>query len=42
MDGSEAHGGYDRVMPDRFSAERDDRLMNSLVGGYAREIKDKS
>ena len=42
MDGSEAHGGYSRNMPERFAAERDDRLMNSLVGNYAREVKDKS
>jgi len=42
MDGSEAHGGYDRQMPNRFSAERDDRLMNSLVGKYAREVKDET
>ena len=42
MDGSEAHGGYKREMPDRFSAERDDRLMNSLTANYAREIKDET
>ena len=39
MDGSPAHGGYDRVIPKRFTEERDDRLMNSLVGKYAREVK---
>ena len=38
MDGSEAHGGYNRGMPDRFVAERDDRLMNSMVGAYSREV----
>merc|ERR1719199_9580 len=40
MDGSEAHGGYTRDMPARFAEERDDRLMNSLVSNYAREVKD--
>ena len=42
MDGSEAHGGYKRAMPDRFDAERDDRLMHSLVKNYAREVKDET
>ena len=33
------HGtGYERNMPNRFSEERDDRLMNSMDGAYAREI----
>ena len=27
-------------MPGRFSEERDDRLMNSLIDKYAREVKD--
>ena len=42
MDGAEAHGGYKREVPDRFSAERDDRLMNSLYKSYSREIKDET
>ena len=28
-------------MPERFSEERDDRLMNSLIQNYAIEMKDK-
>lgn len=36
MDGHDT--GYSRNMPSRFSEERDDRLMNSMVGAYAREI----
>ena len=36
MDGHDT--GYTRNMPNRFSEERDDRLMNSMVGSYAREI----
>ena len=39
MDGSPSAGGYSRVMPERFTAERDDRLMNSLIGKYSREVK---
>ena len=42
MDGSEAHGGYTRDMPHQFTQERDDRLMNSLVKNYAREVKDET
>ena len=38
MVGSDALGSYDRTMPKRFTQERDDRLMNSLVKNYAREI----
>ena len=30
--------GYVRDIPGRFTAERDDRLMNSLIGKYAREV----
>ena len=30
---------YKRDIPDRFSEERDDRLMNSLIKNYAVEIK---
>ena len=30
--------GYTRNMPNRFSEERDDRLMNSIDGVYAREV----
>ena len=36
---SDAFGGYTRVIPERFTQERDDRLMNSIVTKYAREIK---
>lgn len=39
MDGADTAGGYERGMPARFTEERDDRLMNSIVGKYAREIK---
>ena len=35
MDGHD--GGYERIIPARFEEERDDRLMNSMVGKYARE-----
>jgi len=38
MDGSEANGGYTRLIPTEFVAERDDRLMHSLVTKYAREV----
>ena len=36
MDGHDS--GYSRSMPARFSEERDDRLMNSMIGTYAREV----
>ena len=39
--GSPSYGfqdGYKRDMPSRFTLERDDRLMNSLIGKYAREV----
>ena len=39
MIGSSSDGGYTRPMPEEFAAERDDRLMNSLIGKYAREVK---
>ena len=39
MDGSPAAGGYTRVIPEEYTEERDDRLMNSLIKNYAREIK---
>ena len=39
MIGSPSASGYERPMPEEFSAERDDRLMNSLIGKYAREVK---
>ena len=29
--------GYSRVMPDQFTQESDDRLMNSIIGAYAVE-----
>ena len=41
MDKSDAHGGYKRVVPDRFTEERDDKLMESVIKTYAREIKVK-
>ena len=41
MDESDAAGGYERKMPERFSEERDDRLMNSVIKNYAREVKYK-
>jgi len=34
--------GYKRAMPDRFTEERDDRLMNSMIQSYALEMKDDS
>ena len=37
--GAEERGGYTRVMPARFTEERDDRLMNSLIKNYAREVR---
>merc|ERR1712046_344811 len=39
MDKSDAAGGYKRVVPDRFTEERDDQLMESVIKKYAREIK---
>merc|ERR1712167_477551 len=41
MDGADTTGGYKREMPARFDEERDDRLMNSVIGNYAREVKYK-
>ena len=37
--GSDERGGYTRNVPARFSEERDDRLMNSLISKYAREVR---
>ena len=34
--------GYERVVPDRFSEERDDTFMKSLIENYAIEMKDKN
>jgi len=31
---------YSRKIPDRFTEERDDRLMNSLIKTYSVEVKD--
>ena len=31
FDGAEAGEGYKRAVPDRFTEQRDDRLMNSLI-----------
>ena len=39
MHGSPSHGGYDRKVPSKYTTERDDRLMNSVISNYAREIK---
>ena len=39
MDGADTAGGYKRVVPERFSEERDDLLMESIIEKYAREIK---
>merc|ERR1711988_1781545 len=39
MNKSDAHGGYKRVVPERFTEERDDQLMESVIEKYAREIK---
>ena len=39
MDGSPSDGGYTREVPEQFTQERDDRLMNSLIKNYAREVK---
>lgn len=32
--------GYKREMPNQYTEERDDRLMNSLIENYALEMKD--
>merc|ERR1711937_945339 len=39
MDKSDAAGGYKRVVDYKFTEERDDQLMNSVLSNYAREIK---
>ena len=39
MDKSDAAGGYKREMDYKYTEERDDQLMNSIIGNYAREIK---
>ena len=31
LDGYEAFGGYNRHVPERFTQEKDDRLMHSLI-----------
>lgn len=36
---AETNGGYDREMPEQYTEERDDRLMNSLIKNYALEMK---
>merc|ERR1712167_454357 len=41
MDKADTTGGYKRVIPGRFTEERDDRLMNSIIKTYAREIQVK-
>ena len=42
FEGAGAQGGYERKMPSEFTEMRDDRLMNSLIGTYALEMKDES
>lgn len=37
--GADEKGGYTRVVPKRFTEMRDDRLMNSLISKYAREVR---
>ena len=37
--GADERGGYQRKVPGRFTEERDDRLMNSLISKYAREVR---
>ena len=39
LDGYEAFGGYTRHVPERFTQERDDRLMDSLIQKYSIEMK---
>lgn len=34
-------GGYERVVPERFTGPGDDTLMRSLIEKYAVELKDK-
>jgi len=41
MHKSDAFGGYEREIPERFEEERDDALMRSIIENYAREIKIK-
>ena len=36
MDGNDT--GYTRNIQNRFTEERDDRLMNSMIGAYSREV----
>ena len=31
--------GYHRIVPNQYREMRDDRLMNSLISNYAREVK---
>jgi len=40
FDGADAAKGYYREVPEEFTEERDDRLMNSLIKTYALEMKD--
>ena len=37
--GADERGGYKRAVPVEFQAERDDRLMHSLITKYAREVR---
>jgi hypothetical protein len=40
FDEAETDGGYKRLVPEQYTEERDDRLMNSLIKNYALEMKD--
>ena len=42
FDEAQTNGGYKRDIPQQFTEERDDRLMNSLIKTYALEMKDDS
>jgi len=42
FDGMGAQGGYERSIPSRFTEERDDTLMRSLIKNYALEMKDEN
>ena len=41
LPGDEGAGGYERKIPDRFSADSDDLFMRSMIMNYAQEGKDK-
>ena len=39
LPGDEGKGGYERKIPDRFSADSDDIFMRSMIQQYALEAK---